>query len=162
MPAYSVGAIANTPSVQVAPLFNDDGWNLVNDTGYRVQLRHEGGVLPALLAACLDALVVPYMLVPLGQSVVPAVPDPLQRLGISCLGLTIFSPLRRLSIMVCSVHHLMGLSEIAELLGITRQGVDKCVRRDPTFPAAVALLVGGRIWEMEAVERQARATGRLP
>ncbi len=161
VPAYSVGAIANTPNVQVAPLYSDDGWSLVNDAGYRVQLRHGGGVLPALLAACSDALVVPDIPVPPGQSVVLAVSDPL-RLRISCLRLMICAPMRRLSTMVCSVHHPMGRSEIAELLGMTRQGVDKCVGRDSTFPAAVALLVGGRIWETEAVERRARATGRLP
>lgn len=161
VPAYSVGAIANTPNVQVAPLYSDDGWSLVNDAGYRVQLRHEGGVLPVLPAACLDAVVVRDMPVPPGQSVVLAVSDPL-RLRISCLRLMICAPMRRLSTMVCSVHHPMGRSEIAELLGMTRQGVDKCVGRDPTFPAAVALLVGGRIWETEAVERRARAAGRLP
>ncbi len=60
-----------------------------------------------------------------------------------------------------SVHHLVGLTEIAELLGLTRQGVDYLVRNDPSFPEPVAVLHAGRIWEREAVDAWARRTGRL-
>ena len=59
------------------------------------------------------------------------------------------------------VHHLVGLTEIAELLGLTRQGVDYLVRNDPMFPAPVAVLHAGRIWEREAIESWARAEGRI-
>ncbi|MCU1489661.1 MAG: hypothetical protein JWM85_1066 [Acidimicrobiaceae bacterium] len=56
----------------------------------------------------------------------------------------------------------MGLTEIAELLNMTRQGADKLVRREPTFPEPTAILTGTRIWEREAVEGWALRTGRLP
>ena len=50
---------------------------------------------------------------------------------------------------------------LAELLGLTRQGVDYLVRNDPMFPAPVAVLHAGRIWEREAIESWARAEGRI-
>ena len=59
------------------------------------------------------------------------------------------------------MHHLVGLTEIAELLGLTRQGVDYLVRNDATFPEPVAVLHAGRIWEREAIESWARAEGRI-
>ncbi len=59
------------------------------------------------------------------------------------------------------MHHLVGLTEIAELLGLTCQGVDYLVRNDTTFPEPVAVLHAGRIWEREAIESWARADGRI-
>ncbi len=55
---------------------------------------------------------------------------------------------------------LMGLTEIAALLGLSRQRTDQIVRQTG-FPAPVATLTGGRIWDAEEVERWARETGRL-
>lgn len=56
---------------------------------------------------------------------------------------------------------LMGVAEIAELLGVSRQRVHQ-LSKASGFPAPIAELSAGAIWEREAVERWARATGRLP
>lgn len=55
----------------------------------------------------------------------------------------------------------MSAREIAELLGVSRQRVDKIAKTDPTFPPPVAILSGIRVWETEDVERWARETGRI-
>lgn len=55
----------------------------------------------------------------------------------------------------------MGLTEISELLGMTRGGADKLVKREADFPAPMAVLRGARVWEREAVEKWARETGRI-
>jgi predicted DNA-binding transcriptional regulator AlpA len=55
----------------------------------------------------------------------------------------------------------MSLTDIAELLGMTRAGTDKLVKREATFPPPVAVLTGRtRVWKREDVERWARETGR--
>jgi predicted DNA-binding transcriptional regulator AlpA len=57
---------------------------------------------------------------------------------------------------------LMSVTDISRLLGMTRAGADKLVKRDATFPKPVAVLTGRtRVWEREAVERWARETGRI-
>jgi predicted DNA-binding transcriptional regulator AlpA len=56
---------------------------------------------------------------------------------------------------------LVGVAEIADLFGITRQGVDKLIRTRDDFPAPIAVITAGRIWEREAVEQWARETGRI-
>jgi len=56
---------------------------------------------------------------------------------------------------------LAGLTEIADMLGLSRQRVDQIVRSDPTFPAPVAVITAGRIWRRADVERWARRGGRL-
>jgi predicted DNA-binding transcriptional regulator AlpA len=56
---------------------------------------------------------------------------------------------------------LMGLTEIAELLGMTRGGAEKLVKREPDFPPPMAVLRGARVWDREAVEIWARETGRI-
>jgi len=55
---------------------------------------------------------------------------------------------------------LMSTVEIAELLGITRQRVDKLSRTDG-FPAPAAELAIGRVWRRDDIETWARATKRL-
>lgn len=55
---------------------------------------------------------------------------------------------------------LMGLAEVAKLLGLSRQRADQ-LARTKGFPEPVAELIGGRIWQRESVERWARETGRL-
>jgi hypothetical protein len=47
------------------------------------------------------------------------------------------------------------------MFGVTRQRVGQIVRDDPTFPPPTVSLATGRVWEREAVEAWARATGRL-
>jgi predicted DNA-binding transcriptional regulator AlpA len=55
----------------------------------------------------------------------------------------------------------MGLTEIADLLGVSRQRVDQIVKKDPGFPTPEAVLIGGRIWKRGDVEAWARRTGRI-
>jgi predicted DNA-binding transcriptional regulator AlpA len=55
---------------------------------------------------------------------------------------------------------LVGLTEIAEMFGVSRQRVDQIVRADPTFPEPVAVITAGRIWRRSAVERWARRSRR--
>ena len=52
---------------------------------------------------------------------------------------------------------LVGLSEIATMLGVSRQRVGQLVRDYEDFPAPVAELASGRIWETAAVEAWAKA-----
>lgn len=59
------------------------------------------------------------------------------------------------------IHHLVGVREIAELLGISRQRVLELFRSHDDFPRPEAELSAGRIWKREAVEAWARRTGRL-
>ena len=58
-------------------------------------------------------------------------------------------------------HHLVGTAEIAEMLGVSRQYVDRLSRQDPAFPSPEVELISGRVWSREAVEAWARATGRI-
>ena len=52
---------------------------------------------------------------------------------------------------------LVGLSEIATMLGVSRQRADQLVRDYEDFPAPVAELASGRIWETTAVDAWATA-----
>ena len=56
-------------------------------------------------------------------------------------------------------HHLVGTYEIADMLGVSRQWVDRLSHRDD-FPGPEVELQGGRVWKREAIEKWARATGR--
>ena len=58
-------------------------------------------------------------------------------------------------------HHLMGVAEIAKLLGVSRQRVNAIVATHPDFPDPEVELAAGRIWKREDVECWARKTGRL-
>jgi len=55
--------------------------------------------------------------------------------------------------------NLVGLAEIAELLGISRQRADQ-LARSSGFPAAIADLAAGRIWDRDSIETWAAATSR--
>jgi hypothetical protein len=57
-------------------------------------------------------------------------------------------------------HHLMGTSEIAELLGVSRQRAAQLAASEG-FPAPVVKLAAGPVWERQAVENWAVATGRM-
>ncbi len=56
--------------------------------------------------------------------------------------------------------NLVGVAEIAEMLGVTRQRVHQ-LAKTPGFPAPLAELSAGAIWDRADVERWARKTGRL-
>ena len=55
---------------------------------------------------------------------------------------------------------LVGLTEIAAMLDLSRQRVDQIVRADATFPEPVAVITAGRIWKRSDIERWARQAGR--
>jgi predicted DNA-binding transcriptional regulator AlpA len=55
----------------------------------------------------------------------------------------------------------MTVSEIAALLGITRQGVDYIARTDASFPAPVVASPRLRVWERADIEKWAKQAGRL-
>lgn len=55
---------------------------------------------------------------------------------------------------------LVGVSEIAEMLGVSRQRVDKISRSDSSFPKPVAEIRAGRIWLQADVRTWASKAGR--
>ena len=55
---------------------------------------------------------------------------------------------------------LVGISEVTEMLGITRQRADKLSRTAPDFPPPVSTLHGGRIWLRSKIKEWALKTGR--
>ena len=57
---------------------------------------------------------------------------------------------------------LVGIAEIAELLGLSRQRVHMIVRTRENFPPPAAALTAGMIWERDAVVEWAVSEGRLP
>ena len=58
--------------------------------------------------------------------------------------------------------HLVGLTEIASMLGVTRQRASQLVRDYNDFPPPVAELASGRVWETVAVEAWAKAHPARP
>lgn len=50
------------------------------------------------------------------------------------------------------MHHLMGSAEIAERLGVTRQRVGQLASAYDDWPAPVAALASGKVWESADVE----------
>lgn len=52
--------------------------------------------------------------------------------------------------------HLMGLTEVAEFLGLSRQRVHQLTKTDPSFPPPAARLSAGLVWETDAIEAWAR------
>ena len=57
-------------------------------------------------------------------------------------------------------HHLVGSAEIAGMLAVSRQYVDRLSREDATFPDPEVVLASGRVWSRHAIEKWAKATGR--
>jgi len=58
-------------------------------------------------------------------------------------------------------YRLMGVAEVAELLGVSRQRVTQLAKTE-AFPEPIAHLAAGPVWQAEDVERWAREAGRLP
>jgi predicted DNA-binding transcriptional regulator AlpA len=52
---------------------------------------------------------------------------------------------------------LMGLAEVADLLGVSTQRVDQLAHRED-FPRSIAELKGGRIWRRRDIEAWAKPT----
>ncbi len=59
--------------------------------------------------------------------------------------------------VVLMTSHLAGLSEIATMLGVSRQRAGQIVGDYDDFPQPVAELASGRIWETVAVDAWAQA-----
>lgn len=55
---------------------------------------------------------------------------------------------------------LVGVAEIADLLGVSRQRVHQLAARED-FPRPLAVLVMGSVWDRKTVEEWARETGRI-
>lgn len=55
---------------------------------------------------------------------------------------------------------VLGVTEVAALLGISRQRVDVLSHSDPDFPEPMAVLGRGRVWQRDDIVEWARATGR--
>ena len=57
---------------------------------------------------------------------------------------------------------VVGVPEIAQILGVSRQRVYQLIEAYDDFPAPVATLAVGRIWSREAVEQWNRIQGDRP
>lgn len=60
-----------------------------------------------------------------------------------------------------AMHHLVGVAEVAAMLGVSRQRVNKIVKEDESFPRPEAELAAGRIWRRDDIEQWARSRGRM-
>ena len=56
--------------------------------------------------------------------------------------------------------YLVGVAEIAEMFGVTRQRINAIVATHPDFPEPEAVLAAGRIWLRTAIEEWASSHGR--
>ncbi len=57
---------------------------------------------------------------------------------------------------------VVGASEIAELLGVSRQRVYELIESHEDFPHPIARLARGSVWERSAIERWAAKWTRTP
>ncbi len=55
--------------------------------------------------------------------------------------------------------HLLGQAEMAKLLGVSRQRITQLAAK-PWFPAPVARLTMGAVWELADIQQMAAETGR--
>jgi predicted DNA-binding transcriptional regulator AlpA len=55
---------------------------------------------------------------------------------------------------------LLGVTEVATMLGISRQRIQQLTESDPDFPAPAETLARGRVWQRGDIVKWARATGR--
>ena len=55
---------------------------------------------------------------------------------------------------------VVGIAEIAEMVGVTRQRVDQLSRTDHSFPEPVAEIRAGRIWALKDVLAWMKSSGR--
>lgn len=58
--------------------------------------------------------------------------------------------------------HLVGTTEVADLLGVSRQRAHALAREHPGFPVPLVRLSSGPIWDRHAVERFAERWDRRP
>lgn len=60
----------------------------------------------------------------------------------------------------CEAVELVGLQEIADILGVSRTRADQIVRQKG-FPEPLDVIAAGRIWDKAEVLKWARESGRL-
>jgi predicted DNA-binding transcriptional regulator AlpA len=60
---------------------------------------------------------------------------------------------------VLVVEEMVGATEVADMLGVTRSRVHQLAQRE-SFPKPVAVLRAGFIWRRVDIERWMRSTGR--
>lgn len=53
-------------------------------------------------------------------------------------------------------HHLVGPSEVARMLGVSRQRVDQIAQAYEDFPPPEVVLSSGRVWSRVSIERWMR------
>jgi predicted DNA-binding transcriptional regulator AlpA len=53
---------------------------------------------------------------------------------------------------------LVGVAEIAEMLGVSRQRIHAIIKTDPTFPEPEAVLSAGKIWLRSSIDGWRAAT----
>jgi len=58
--------------------------------------------------------------------------------------------------------HLVSVTEIAEILGVSRQRVNQLIKSHSDFPAPEAELAIGRVWRRDQIERWDREHPRQP
>lgn len=58
--------------------------------------------------------------------------------------------------MILDMHHLVGATEIAAMLGVTRQRVQQ-LAQEPDFPKPAVILKAGKVWHTEEIEEWIRA-----
>jgi predicted DNA-binding transcriptional regulator AlpA len=59
--------------------------------------------------------------------------------------------------------HLVGVAEIAGMLGVSRQRVHQIIKAEPDFPKPQARLSAGAVWSTEEVDswiRSKRGAGK--
>ena len=59
---------------------------------------------------------------------------------------------KRYTIIGAMTQHLVGVAEIARMLGVSRQRVHQLATTDPDFPKPEAVLSAGKIWSKAAIE----------
>lgn len=60
-----------------------------------------------------------------------------------------------------SMEDIVGVKEVAQMLGISRQRVNVIVQSHPDFPEPIAKLAAGRVWQRRDIVEWAKKTGRL-
>jgi prophage regulatory protein len=58
--------------------------------------------------------------------------------------------------------NLVSVTEIAEILGVSRQRVNQLIKSNSDFPAPEAELAIGRVWRRDQIERWNRKHPRRP
>jgi predicted DNA-binding transcriptional regulator AlpA len=64
--------------------------------------------------------------------------------------------------LVFVTHHLVGVVEVAKMLGVSRQRVYQLAKTYPDFPQPEVVLAAGRVWSTKDIEGWMRRHARRP